>query len=300
MIQIQDIKTFGNIEFLAKQVVEGFITGLHKSPYHGFSVEFAEHRQYNTGESIRHIDWKIYNRTDKLFTKRYEEETNLRCTLVMDISASMYYPTNTKDKLHFTLLSAAAVAYMLQKQRDAVGITAFTHEIVHESAIKSTQIHLREIFEKFNRWLAQSPNQEGTNLPHVLHYVAEKLHKRSLVIIFTDFYQSFDQKEQLYDALKHLKHQKHEVLAFHVTHKATEVDFNFDNRPHEFIDLETNQRVKLNPLQIRDYYTHTVQDFIKELKVKCGQYKIDWIEADCRAGFQQILLPFLIKRSKMN
>ena len=227
-IDLKKVKEFGNIELLAKQLVEGFITGMHKSPYHGFSVEFAEHRLYNTGESTKYIDWKAYAKTDRLYSKRFEEETNLRCHLVIDNSSSMYYPVENKGKITFSILSAAALAYLLQKQRDAVGVFTFSEKIELQTQIKSTSSHLHKLFISLERMLDETPKAKKTAVAPVLHEIAEKIHKRSLVIIFSDFFQNTADSQEIFTALQHLKHNKHEVLIFHVTDVLTELDFEFE------------------------------------------------------------------------
>ncbi len=299
-MNLKDIKQFGNIELLARQMVEGFITGLHKSPYHGFSVEFAEHRLYNSGESTRYIDWKVFARTDKLFVKRFEEETNLRCHLVLDNSSSMHYPAENLAKIRFSVLAAAAIAYMLQKQRDAVGLTTFSEGIEQQTAVKSTPAHLNKMFALMNGLLTQQTAKRRTNTAETLHLLAEGIHKRSLVIIFSDMMDNFSEQSALFSALQHLKHNKHEILLFHVTDKATEQQFDFEDRPYHFIDLESGQEVKVHPANIRSYYREQVDKQFTALKLKCGQYKIDFIEADVAQSFDQILLPYFIKRSKMH
>ena len=293
------IRQYGNIEFLAKQMVEGFITGLHKSPFHGFSVEFAEHRLYNTGESTRHIDWKVYAKTDRLYTKRYEEETNLRCHLLIDTSSSMFYPEKTNGKIIFSTMAAACLAYMLQKQKDAVSLTTFSDEIEIQTPVKSTPSHVHKIFLDLQGLLAATKPNKKTAVADVLHQIAEKIHKRSLVIIFSDMFDDIDNAEKIFSAMQHLRHNLHEVLLFHVTDKKTEEDFDFEERPYEFIDLETDERIKLNPAQVKDYYQKTIKDFYHELKLRCGQYRIDFIEADIAQGFEQILSAYLVKRGKM-
>jgi uncharacterized protein (DUF58 family) len=290
-MDLAQIRQYGNIEFLAKQMVEGFITGLHKSPFHGFSVEFAEHRLYNTGESTRHIDWKVFAKTDRLYTKRYEEETNLRCHLLIDLSSSMYYPEKTNGKITFSATAAAALAYMLQKQKDAISLTTFSSEIEIQTPVKSTPTHIHKI---------QKPTtSKKTAVADVIHQIAERIHKRSLVVIFSDMFDNIQESEKLFSALQHLKHNLHEVLIFHVTDKKTESDFEFEDRPYEFIDLETNERIKLNPSQVKMDYRKTLQQFYHELKLRCGQYRIDFIEADIAEGFEQILSAYLVKRGKM-
>lgn len=297
-IDLQQVRQFGNIEFLAKQLVDGFITGLHKSPYHGFSVEFAEHKIYNPGESTRHIDWKVYAKTDKLFTKRYEEETNLRCQIVLDVSGSMQYPAETQGKLTFSIVAAAALAQMLQRQRDAFGLTVFANEILASTQVKSTSMHLHKVFLTLQQLLTQTPAPASTNLASVLHDVATKIHRRSLVIVFSDMLdQGYNQ--DLFSALQHLKHELHEVIVFHVFDKQTEEDFAFAERPYEFTDAETGEKLKLRPNQVREFVASQMKQYRHDLLVKCGQYKIDVIEADINLGIEQILLPYLAKRNKM-
>lgn len=299
-MDLAKIREYGNIEFLAKQMVEGFITGLHKSPFHGFSVEFAEHRLYNTGESTRHIDWKVYAKTDRVYTKRYEEETNLRCHLVIDTSSSMYYPEPKHDKIVFATMAAGAIAYMLQRQKDAVSLTTFSDEIEIQTPVKSTPTHIHKIFLDLETLLNKPKENRSSAVSNTIHELANRIHKRSLVIIFSDMFDNIAESEKIFTALQHLKHNLHEVLLFHVTDKSTESDFNFEDRPYEFIDLETNERVKLNPAHVKVDYQKTLQQFYQELKLRCGQYKIDFIEADIKDGFEPILNSYLIKRSRMS
>ncbi len=298
-VDLNQVREFVNIEFLAKQLVEGFITGLHKSPYHGFSVEFAEHRLYNTGESTRHIDWKVYAKTDKLFVKRYEEETNLRCQIVVDNSSSMRYPKESNGKLQFSIYGAAALAYLLQKQRDAVGLTTFSDQIEHQTPIKSTSSHLNKVFITLENLLQNPGEAKSTNVAPVLHEIAEKIHKRSLIIIFSDMFDQQSDLAEIFKALQHLKHNKHEVLLFHVTDHQTEYHFDFEERPYEFIDLESGEKLKIQPSQIKDSYRDQVGDYYHNLKVRCGQLKIDLIEADIRSDYNHILNSYLVKRAKM-
>jgi len=298
-LTLDKIREFGNIELLAKQMVEGFITGLHRSPFHGFSVEFAEHRLYNTGESTRHIDWKVFAKTDKLFIKRYEEETNLRCQILIDVSSSMYYPKENKGKLTFSVMAAAALSYMLQRQRDAVSIATFEDKVLEHTPCKSTTIHLHQIFILLQRLLDAESNLKPTSATEVLHEIAEKIPRRSLVIIFSDMFENMENPQDLFGALKHLKHQHHEVLLFHVMDKQTEQEFNFENRPYEFIDLETGEKVRLQPSQVQETYKKHIDDFYKELKMRCGQFKIDFIEVDIAQPFEDILYAYMVKRTKM-
>jgi uncharacterized protein (DUF58 family) len=299
---LSDLKQTASLDLLARQLVEGFVTGLHKSPYHGFSVEFSEHRLYNEGESTRHIDWKVYARTDKLFTKQYAEETNLRCLLVMDTSASMYYPQDSRAKITFSTFAAASLAYLLQHQRDAVGLCTFANAIDLLTQVRSTRSHLDKIFAELESVLKSEPGKQKvtqTNIAETLHEIAEKIHKRSLVVIFSDFFDARTDTGELFKALQHLVHKKHEVLVFHVTDKSTEYTFDFDSRPTEFIDLESGQRIKVNPEEVKELYAKTAETFYRSVKQQCQRFKIDFIEADVADGFQPILQTFLIKRSKM-
>jgi len=298
-LSLKEVREIGNIELLARQMVEGFITGLHKSPYHGFSVEFAEHQLYNSGESTRHIDWKVFAKTDRLYTKKYEEETNLRCHLVLDCSSSMYYPESTKAKITFSIMAAAALTYLLQKQRDAVGLFTFTDKIDIHTPVRSTSTHAHKVFLILERLLNQESSRESTEIADVLHEIAQKIHKRSLVILFSDMFHHQEQQEEVFTALQHLKHQKNEVLVFHITDHQTELDFEFDDRPYEFIDLETGAKTRLVPSQIKESYRKAVKAHFQQLKFKCNQFKIDLVEVDVQQPFQKVLTQYLIKRARM-
>jgi uncharacterized protein (DUF58 family) len=298
-LDLAKIREYGNLEFLAKQMVEGFITGLHKSPFHGFSVEFAEHQLYNTGESTRNIDWKVYAKSDRLYVKRYEEETNLRCHLLVDISSSMYYPAPAYGKITFSAMAAGCIAYLLHKQKDAVSLCTFSDRIHLQTSVKSTPSHIHKIFIDLEQILQTAPEQSKTAVSTILHQIAEKIHRRSLVVIFSDMFDKMEDAELLFSALQHLKHNKHEVLVFHISDHKTEKDFNFKNRPYEFIDLESGEKIKLQPHQLRESYTKFTTAFYQDLKLKCGQYKIDFIEADISQGFDSILSTYLVKHAKM-
>lgn len=298
-IRLSEIKQNTSLELLARQLVEGFITGLHKSPYHGFSVEFAEHRLYNEGESIRHIDWKVYARTDRLFTKRYEEETNLRCLIALDTSPSMFYPEATKSKIKFSVYAASALAYLLHRQRDAVGLCLFSDQIESLTPVKSTPTHLDKIFTLLSKVADHKPEQKRTRVGQVLHHIAEKIHKRSLVIIFSDMFDGDENLDDVFKSLQHLKHNKHEVIVFHVMDNQTELLFDFEDRPMEFIDLESGDKIKLNPADIKPHYRAEAAKFHLSLKMRCNQYKIDFVEADVQGDFNTILQTYLIKRTRM-
>jgi uncharacterized protein (DUF58 family) len=305
-IQQRELQQFSQLELLARQVVEGFITGLHKSPFHGFSVEFAEYRQYNQGESTKHIDWKLYGKTDKLFIKRYEEETNLRCQIVIDHSSSMYFPRESKkaefdNKLQWSVKAAAAITYMLRSQRDAVGLSIFSDDLELQTPARSSGIHHSALFFEMEQLLDGQKYKEGkkTSAAQNLHIIAEAINKRSLVIIFSDMFENAEDTEHLFAALQHLKHNKHEVIIFHVSDHQLELDFDFENRPYRFIDMETGEELKLQPSEVKAHYVESVQKLFENLKLRCAQYHIDFIEADINKPYAQVLLPYLLKRQSM-
>ncbi len=298
-LTLADVQKFENMEFLAKQLVEGFITGLHQSPYHGFSVEFSEHRLYNSGESTRHIDWKVFARTDKLFVKRFEEETNLRCHILLDVSPSMHYPAESRGKLTFSVLCAAALATLLRKQRDAVGLVTFADSIQQQTPVRSTASHLHTLLLLLQKQLEEAPARAQTNVSSVIHQIAQQIPKRSLVVIFSDMLGQHENSESIFAALQHLKHQKHEVLIFHVMDRRTEEEFDFAERPYVFVDVETGQEIKLQPSQVRDHYRQAVADYKRELELKCGQYKIDFVPVDIHEPFDKVLYSYLVKRAKV-
>lgn len=301
------VPQYPNIELLARTVVEGFIVGLHKSPFHGFSVEFSEHRLYNPGEPTRHIDWKLFGRTDRMYVKRYEEETNLRCQIVIDNSSSMYFPVMEKpgvanpNKITFSVYAAACLMNMLRRQRDAIGLSLFNETVNLHTQSKSNSVHHKFLLGKMEELLTPIPvdDRRNSSVTDALHFISENIHKRSLVVLFSDMFDGTAANEALFDALQHLRYNKHEVILFHVLDKSKELDFDYDNRPYRFVDVETGEEIKLLPGEIRKSYTETIGNFYTELKLKCAQYRIDFIEADVNKGFDQILLPYLLKRERM-
>ena len=298
-----ELRNFNNLELLAKQVVEGFIIGLHKSPFHGFSVEFAEHRLYNPGESTRNMDWKIYARTDRLYTKKFEEETNLRCQIVIDVSSSMYFPElkeeNQINKLRFASLAAASLMNLLKKQRDAFGLSLFNEELKIHTRCKSSTSHYRLLLTYLEKLIHEPEIEKSTSAAQSLHQIADSVHKRSLVIIFSDMLENAEDEDALFGALQHLKHNKHEVILFHVMDHSKEMNFAYDNRPYMFVDMESGEKIKLRSNQVKEAYTKHMTAYFDRLKVKCLQYKIDLIPADINAGFHKILQSYLVKRNKM-
>lgn len=300
-VQSAEIK---NLELLARQVVEGFITGMHKSPFHGFSVEFSEHKLYNKGESTRHIDWKLFAKTEKLYTKKYEEETNLRCHIIVDNSASMHYPTvktqnlDNLNKIGFSAVAAAALMEVLKRQRDAVGLSIYSDTYEYYSPEKGSDRHRKMILHQLENLLT-SDSKASTETYKFLHEIAEKIHRRSLIFLFTDMLQSNTDQEALFEALRHLKYNKHEVVLFHTFDGKTEFNFDFDNAPKKFVDVETGEEVNLFSENIQEHYTKLVDSYFKELKNKCLQYKIDYVPVDIQTGFNQVLTSYFLSRQRM-
>jgi uncharacterized protein (DUF58 family) len=302
--EINNITGFKNLELLATQVVEGFISGLHKSPFHGFSAEFAEHKIYNNGESTKHIDWKLYAKTDKLYTKRYEEETNLRCHLILDNSSSMHYPKlkdfsiSSLNKIGFSVLASAAIMNLLKRQRDAVGMSIYSNKYDFYSNEKGSERHHQMLLGKLNEALLGSRKEIETKTYTHLHLIAEKLKRRSLVFLFTDMFQSDAEEDQLFEALQHLKYNKHEVVLFHTFDKSKELEFDFNNRPKRFVDVETGDHINLYADNVKETYEQAVQEYFEALKLKCGQYRIKYVQADVNEGFNKILTTYLVERQK--
>jgi uncharacterized protein (DUF58 family) len=295
---------FQNLELLANQIVEGFISGIHKSPFHGFSAEFAEHKIYNTGESTKHIDWKLFAKTDKLYTKKYEEETNLRCHMILDSSASMYYPEVKKpqlgdlNKIGFGVLSIAALMNILKRQRDAVGLSVFSDNYNFYASEKGSERHHQMLLSKLSEInLDEKPAQE-TEIYTYLHLIAEKMKRRSLIFLFTDMFQTATDDEKLFDALRHLKYNKHEVVLFHLLDKEKEQHFNFENTPKRFLDVETGEHIDLYADTIKEAYEGSLNAYFEELKLKCAQYRIKYVDVDVRGDFSKVLNTYLVERQK--
>lgn len=303
----QEIQRLGKLEFFARQVVEGFLAGLHKSPFHGFSVEFAEHRAYNPGESTRHIDWKLMARTDKVFVKKYEEETNLRCQLVIDASSSMFFPqvkvgdATSLNKIRFATHASAALMQLLRMQRDAAGLSVFADKVFVNERARSNSVHLRHLFSKLENLLDDETATSGrkTFAVDALHAIAQQVHQRSLIVIFSDMLDNSERADELFSALQHMRFHKHEVILFHVVDRKNELDLELEDRPYTFVDMESGEQVKANPAEVREAYRSAMSDHWHQLKLKCGQYRIDLVDADINKGFEPILLEFLVKRARM-
>lgn len=295
---------FQNLELLANQVVEGFISGIHKSPFHGFSAEFAEHKIYNNGESTKHIDWKLFAKTDKLYTKRYEEETNLRCHMILDSSASMYYPevknlsVNDLNKIGFGVLSIAALMNILKRQRDAVGLSVFSDQYNFYSPEKGSERHHQMLLAKLSEISLDKTPAKETETYAYLHLIAEKIKRRSLIFLFTDMFQTATDDEKLFDALRHLKYNKHEVVLFHLIDKSTEQEFDFENTPKRYIDVETGAHIDLYAENVKEAYEKSVATYFDALKLKCAQYKMKYVGVDVRGDFSKVLNTYMVERQK--
>lgn len=299
--QKEIISGFKHLELLANQVVEGFISGMHKSPFHGFSAEFAEHKIYNSGESTKNIDWKLFAKTDRLYSKRYEEETNLRCHLIIDNSSSMYYPKLENDqpfyknKIGFSVLASAVLMNLLKKQRDAVGLSIFSDKYDYYAPEKGSDRHHRMLLNILEELLEKPKQTKTTDTITYLHQIAEKMHRRSMIVLFTDMFQNQD-KEKLFNALQHLKHNKHKVVVFHVYDKQTEIEFDFDNAPRKFIDVESGEELNLFAENIKGFYEEKIKLYFNEIAMTCAQNKIKYIPVSVDESFEKILTTYLVEK----
>ncbi|GCD78626.1 hypothetical protein JCM31826_21080 [Thermaurantimonas aggregans] len=309
-VQLPGQYDFGSLEWISKQLANGFMSGYHRSPYHGFSVEFAEHRPYNAGESIRFIDWKVYARTEKLLIKKFEEETNLRCRILLDTSSSMYYPATepqyitpeNPSKIHFSILSAAALIHLFKSQRDSFALTFFDENSYTHTSEGSSALHQRQCFEHLKAALPMPATQKRrqTKLPEVLHQLAETSPKNSLLILFSDLIlpdqNAFD---ELNKSFNHLKFNKIQLLIFHTLHFKTEIEFEFDtSAPIILVDAETGKEVKVSPVEAKEVYKKNILKQIKKLHAYCLDTGIDIHLSDVQAGYYHVLSEYLKKRSR--
>ena len=302
--ELHDIQLFRNLGLLASQVVEGFISGMHKSPFHGFSSEFAEHKIYNPGESTRHIDWKLFAKTDKLYSKNYEEETNLRCHIIIDNSSSMYYPevkdlsVSRLNKIGFSVLAAASLMNLLKRQRDAMGLSIYSDAYNFYAPEKGSHRHYQMLLGVLGDVAEHTEKERTTKTYTYLHQIAEKIHRRSMIFLFTDMFQNETGEEELFNALRHLKYNKHEVVLFHVMDKASEYDFDFDNRPKRFVDVETGEHIDLYADTMKEEYKKALETYTGKIKLKAAQYRIKYVEADIQKDLEKILQAYLVERQK--
>lgn len=292
------------LELRARKIVEGFISGLHKSPYFGFSVEFAEHRPYNTGDDLKHVDWKVYAKSERFYVKQYEEETNLRCYVLLDTSSSMFYKYFGEwTKLRYASHFGSALMYMMHRQRDACGLITFSEEINTFIPAKSSYSHLRLIFTELEKLL--SDEEEGavekrkTATAKVIHEIAERLNHRSLVVVLTDLFENVDEQDQLISSLKHLRHRKHEVLLFNVLEQKSERELDFPDRRVVMQDMETGSQMEVIPAQVREDYKKKVEELTHRFKMACSEFQIDFEELDTQSAFDLALLAYLNKRKRL-
>ena len=299
--QQEKISSFQHLELLANQVVEGFISGMHKSPFHGFSAEFAEHKIYNVGETTKHIDWKLFAKTDRLYTKKYEEETNLRCHLIIDNSSSMHYPKLKNDqpfyesKIGFSVLASAVLMNLLKKQRDAVGLSIYSDAYEYYAPEKGSDRHHRMVLNQLEQLIENPKETKQTDTITYLHQIAEKMHRRSLIILFTDMFQS-SSDDALLNALQHLKHNKHKVVLFHVIDEKTETHFDYDNAPRKFIDIESGDEITIFADNVKEAYEKQAQSYFKKLAQNCAQNKIKYVPVNVGANFEKILTTYLVEK----
>ena len=287
------------LELKAKKIIEGFIAGLHKSPYHGFSVEFAEHRPYNTGDYFKHIDWKVYAKKERFYVKQYEEETNLRCFLVLDTSSSMYFKHKSQwTKLEYSAYLAAAMAYLMQGQRDAVGFASFADTLRTILPAKGTRRHLRRIFLEIEPYLRINKG-DFTASAAALHELAERIHQRSLVVIFTDLFENIETHDALISALKHLRHRKHEIILFNITEHYTELNLNLEYERYLLEDLESGEQLEISPTQVAQDYRTKVTMYLQRFKQACNEFQIDFESVSTEQPFSEALIHYLKKRSRL-
>lgn len=295
------LKTAHNLKhfsFKVRSIVEGFISGLHKSPFHGFSSEFAEHKFYNQGESTRHIDWKLFARTEKLYIKKFQDDTNLRCHFILDTSSSMYLkPEKAKDeldsKIGFSALCIASICKLLAKQRDAFGLSFFDKELRLFLNEKNSQKHYRLLEHQLSHIIAQDQKTTRTDFYSNFEFIANKIRRRSVVVLFSDMLSS--ERDQLLDALKLFKYKKAKVILFHVLDHQQENDFVFKNNALKFKDLETGNSIKLFADAYQSAYQTYMQDYTTALKSVCLQYKISYVSADINSDFQKILESYFVE-----
>jgi uncharacterized protein (DUF58 family) len=291
-LQPHVVSRLANMELRARLVVEGFITGMHRSPYHGFSVEFAEHRQYMPGDAIRHIDWKLYGKTDRFYVKQYEEETNLKAYLLLDTSASMGFASEGQmTKLAYGSYLAAALSYLMIKQQDAVGLGVFDARLTSYLPPHATRAYLRQILLALERVGPGGTSETGK----ALHQVAERIRRRGLIVVISDL---LDDPRTILAALKHFRHKKNEVLVLHVL-DPLERSFAF-GEAGMFEDLETRERLTTLPWQIRRAYQGAMAEFVERYRRECRENMVDYVLLDTRTPFDTALAEYLGKRSRLH
>jgi uncharacterized protein (DUF58 family) len=280
-----------NLQLVARGVVEGFISGLHASPYKGFSVEFAEHREYTPGDDPRHLDYKMLARTDRLYIKQYEEETNMRVQILLDCSGSMNYRYSGRiTKLEYGCYLTAVLAYLMIRQQDSVGLTIFDQEVRLDLPARSSPRHFNEMMQQLE---ALRPGSQ-TNIAGTLHRLANRFKKRGLVVLISDLY---DEPEEVIRALHHFRHRKHEVIVFHILDKA-EVEFPFRDLT-AFFDLETKEKLLIDPLGVRETYLQLLREFIENYRRACAEMYVDYVMTDTSVPYDFMLSRYLVKRGRL-
>jgi len=279
-----------NLSMVARGVVEGFISGMHASPYKGFSVEFAEHREYTAGDDPRHLDYKMLARTDRLYIKQYEEETNMRVQILLDTSGSMAYKHSAKiTKMEYGCYLTAVLAYLMTRQQDSVGLTTFDTEVRLDMPARSSPRHFNEMMRQLE---AMQPGKL-TNVSATLHKLANRFKRRCLIVLISDLY---DEPEEVMRALHHFRHRKHEVIVFHVFDKA-EIDFPF-NDVVAFQDLETDERLQVDPAYVREVYLEQIEEFIETYRRACAESQIDYVMTDTSTPYDFMLSRYIAKRNR--
>ena len=285
------IPKINSLELRARLVVEGFMVGMHKSPYHGFSVEFTQHRPYMQGDGLKDVDWKVYGKTEKFYIKQYEEETNLRSYILLDVSKSMQFSSgNNTSKLEYASTLAAALSYLMMKQQDAFGLTLYSDKIVQYLPPKATKSYLRQILKS----LVSVKASDTTNTAACLNTVAEKIKRRGLVIIISDL---FDDIDSVISALKHFSYQKNEIIVFQIL-DPIERNFAF-GRDAIFKDMESEEELTTQPYQIQKAYKLAMEEFIGKIKSECLNSKIDFNVIDTSTPFDKALMSYIQKRRRL-
>ena len=279
-----------SMNLVARSVVEGFITGLHRSPYHGFSVEFAEHREYSPGDNIRYLDWTALARTDRYYVKQFEEETNLKAHILLDTSASMTYSSGGLTKLEYGAYLAASLAYLMVRQQDSVGLVTFDTDIRTFIPPRSTVTHLNVLL----RSLEDLKPGGTTGVSSVFHRLAESIHRRGLIVIISDL---FDDEKEVMRALRHFRHKRHEVLIFHLFDK-DELEFPFQ-RTSSFVDLETNETLQVDPKYIRREYLAQMEAFVNSYRRDCSESRVEYVVTDTSVPYDFMLTAYLGKRKRL-
>lgn len=300
MISPAEAARLKNLELIARTIVEGFLVGLHRSPFQGFSVEFSEYRPYQPGHSLDQIDWRVFARTNRLYVRRYEEETNLQAYLLIDTSGSMRYPTtSTPKKLDYALFLSVALAYLLIQQRDAVGLYLFDERIRQYLPARSRQTWLRRLFQTLETYRNASPEKAPTLLPQALHQIADRLKRRSLLILLSDFFLSEEDPEALLQAIARLRLAGHDLLLIRIWDEKTEKYFQLPTEPLHLLSAEDAHQVKIHPIEIATLYQTYINTYEEKLRRSCLGLKIDYLSIDLGTSFFVPLYQYLLKRARL-